>query len=275
MTNVVIGAGSGMGKAVAELLAPRGRLIVADVNADSVKAVADELGGDVEAMAFDLTDPGSTAALLAAVGDGIDALVVTAALSSSMANGRRIFEVNLLGYAKLLAAVEPLLHEGSVGVIFSSESGYAAPATPELVEVLDDPLASDFFDRITALGMDPDHPSFAYSVSKLGVHRLARNLVFAWGAKGARIVSVSPGINDTPMNRLDESNHPEIMGEIIRSSPLGRRGTPAEVAAVVDFLTSDKASLITGSDVLVDGGMVHSIPRSPADAERLLSQKRA
>jgi NAD(P)-dependent dehydrogenase (short-subunit alcohol dehydrogenase family) len=234
--------------------------------------VADELGGEVEAIAFDLTDPESTAALLAAVGDSIDALVVTAALSSSMANGERIFEVNLIGYAKLLDAVEPFLHEGSVGVIFSSESGYAAPATPELVAVLDDPLAPDFFDKIRALGLDPDHPSFAYSVSKLGVHRLAQKRVFAWGAKGARIVSVSPGINDTPMNRLDESHHPEVMAKIIESSPLGRRGTPAEVAAVVDFLTSDKASLVTGSDVLVDGGMVHSIPRSPADAEKLLSQ---
>ena len=236
---------------------------MADVNGESVKAVADELGGDVEAVAFDLTDGDSIAALVATIGDSVDAIVVTAALSSSMANGRKIFEVNLIGYANVLDAVEPLLHPGSVGVIFSSESGYSAPATPELVEVLDEPLAPDFFDRMTALGLDPDHPSFAYSVSKLGVHRLAQKRVFAWGAKGARIVSVSPGINDTPMNRLDESNHPEIMAEIIRSSPLGRRGTPAEVAAVVDFLTSDKASLVTGSDVLVDGGMVHSIPKHP------------
>jgi NAD(P)-dependent dehydrogenase (short-subunit alcohol dehydrogenase family) len=264
MTNVVIGAGSGMGRAVADVLAPRGRLIVADINGDSVQAVADEIGGDVEAMAFDLTDASNIDALVAAIGDRLDALVITAALSSSMANGKRIFEVNLIAYANVLAAVEPLLHEGSVGVIFSSESGYAAPATPELIDVLDEPLAPDFFERMSKLGFDPDHPSLAYAISKLGVHRLARNLVFTWGAKGARIVSVSPGINDTPMNRLDESNHQEIMAEIIKNSPLGRRGTPVEVAAAVDFLTSDKASLITGSDVLVDGGMVHSIPKHPA-----------
>jgi NAD(P)-dependent dehydrogenase (short-subunit alcohol dehydrogenase family) len=57
------------------------------------------------------------------------------------------------------------------------------------------------------------------------------------------------------MNRLDESNHP-IMAELIKSSPLGRRGTPVEIANVVDFLTSDKASYMTGSEVLVDGGLV-------------------
>ena len=79
------------------------------------------------------------------------------------------------------------------------------------------------------------------------------------GAKGARILSVSPGINDTPMNALDESRHP-IMADIIKSSPLGRRGRPEEVANVVEFLTSDKASFMTGSDVLVDGGMVATIP---------------
>lgn len=266
MTNVVIGAGSGMGRAVAEVLAPRGRLIVADVNGDSAKAVADELGGQAEPLTVDLTDTADIAALVRAIGDSLDSIVITAGLSGSMANGRKIFEVNLIGYAKTLAAVEPLIHEGSVAVIFSSESGYTSGAGPELTSVVEEPLAPDFFQRIEALGFDPDVPHFAYPVSKLGVHLLAKKLVWPWGAKGARVVSVSPGINDTPMNHLDESNHP-IMAEIIKSSPLGRRGTPVEVAHVVDFLTSDKASLVTGSDVLVDGGMVNAIPRAGVAAK--------
>ena len=61
------------------------------------------------------------------------------------------------------------------------------------------------------------------------------------------------------MNRLDESRHP-IMAEIIETSPLGRRGRPEEVASVVVFLTSDGASFMTGCDVLVDGGMVATLP---------------
>jgi len=258
MTNVVIGAGSGMGTAVARALAPRGRLIVADRNVEAVEAVAAELGPDVTAMACDVTDQGQIDALVARI-DTLDALVLTAGLSGSMAPGRVIFEVNLIGTARVLAAVEPLLRPGTVAVLFASMSGHRVPENPELTAILDDPLSDRFFDALVDLGLDPDATQFAYPVSKRGVHRLARNLCAPWGARGARILSVSPGINDTPMNRLDESRHP-IMADIIKTSPLGRRGRPEEVANVVEFLTSDKASFMTGTDVLVDGGMVATIP---------------
>jgi NAD(P)-dependent dehydrogenase (short-subunit alcohol dehydrogenase family) len=258
MTNVVIGAGSGMGAAVARVLAPRGRLIVADRDLAGVEAIAADLGGDVTAMGCDITDQDQVDAMVASI-DSLDALVLTAGLSGSMANGRRIFEVNLIGTARVLAAVEPRVRQGTVGVCFASMSGHRVPDHPELMQILDDPLSDRFFDAFLELGMDPDQPQLAYPVSKRGVQRLARRLCSTWGARGARILSVSPGINDTPMNRLDESRHP-IMADIIKASPLGRRGRPEEVANVVEFLTSDKASFMTGSDVLVDGGMVATIP---------------
>jgi NAD(P)-dependent dehydrogenase (short-subunit alcohol dehydrogenase family) len=258
MANVVIGAGSGMGTEVARVLAPRGPLVVADVNLDAVEAVAADLGGDVVAVACDVTDQAHVDALVAGI-DSLDALVLTAGLSGSMANGRRIFEVNLIGTARVLTAVEPRLHPGSVAVLFASVSGHRVPDRPDLMKILDDPLSDRFFEAMEEIGLDPDQPQLAYPMSKRGVQRTARRLCASWGEKGARILSVSPGINDTPMSRLDESRHP-IMKEIIEASPLGRRGRPEEVANVVDFLTSDRASFMTGSDVLVDGGMVATIP---------------
>jgi NAD(P)-dependent dehydrogenase (short-subunit alcohol dehydrogenase family) len=258
MTNVVIGAGSGMGTAVARVLAPRGPLIVADRNLESVEAVAAELGGEVTPIECDVTDQLQVDALVKAI-DSLDAVVLTAGLSGSMANGRRIFEVNLIGTARVLAAIDPLVRAGTVGICFASMSGYRVPNRSDLMAILDDPLSERFFDAFAEIGLDPDATQLAYPVSKRGVHRLVRSLCASWGARGARILSVSPGINDTPMSRLDESRHP-IMADIIKSSPLGRRGRPEEVANVVGFLTSDQASFMTGSDVLIDGGMVATIP---------------
>jgi NAD(P)-dependent dehydrogenase (short-subunit alcohol dehydrogenase family) len=259
MTNVVIGAGSGMGAAVARQLAPRGRLLVADQKPEGVEALAAELGGDVKAYACDVTDQGQIDALFADV-DELDAVVVTAGISGTWFEGRKIFEVNLIGMARVLRAAEAMLRPGTVGVGVASQSGYMVPENPDLFAVLEDPLDPAFFDKLGAF-FDIDNPSLAYQMSKRGVHRLVRSKAAAWGKKGARIMSVSPGINDTPMNAKLEESQP-IMAEIIRNSPLGRRGTPEEIANVISFVTSDAAALLTGSDVLADGGMVSVLPSS-------------
>ena len=76
-----------------------------------------------------------------------------------------------------------------------------------------------------------------------------------WGPRGGRVTSLSPGIIDTPMGRQELEQQPE-MATMLEQTPLGRLGTPEEVAAVAAFLVSDAASFITGIDVLVDGGQL-------------------
>jgi NAD(P)-dependent dehydrogenase (short-subunit alcohol dehydrogenase family) len=258
MTNVVVGGGSGLGEAVAHALAPRGRLIVADVNGEHAARVAAEIGAGAEALECDLTDPQHVDALLTSIGDTFDAFVVTAALSGTMAAPRRIYEVNLIGLARLLDAVEPLAHPGSAAVVFSSSSAYGVPPVPAVEAVLADPLSPTFFDDLAAAGVDPDWP-IAYPLTKKGVHLLMRRLAAPWGARGARILSLSPGTTDTPMARAEMARNP-IMEQMIADRPIARMGRPEEIGTVVEFLTSDRASFMTGSDVRVDGGFTTVIP---------------
>jgi len=95
----------------------------------------------------------------------------------------------------------------------------------------------------------------AYTVSKRGVKLLVERESPSFGARGARIASISPGIIDTPMGRQEMEKQP-IMKVLVDKSPLAREARPEEVAAVAVFLCTPTASFITGTDILVDGGSI-------------------
>jgi NAD(P)-dependent dehydrogenase (short-subunit alcohol dehydrogenase family) len=253
--DVVVGAGSGMGTAVAAALRGDRRILVVDQHGDTATRVANTLAGAAEPVQCDITDASACAELASRLGKlgKLGKLVVTAGLSPTMAPGERIFAVNLVGNAKLLAALDDTVTAGTSAVLFASIAGHGPAVGPEVAAVLDDPLTGDLPGRLRAVGVEPSDPGVAYGLSKLGVIRLARRTAPSWWRRGARILSLSPGIIDTPMGNQELSQQPMMRGMI---DLVGRMGTPEEVAAVAAFLVSEAASFMSGCDVLVDGGFV-------------------
>jgi NAD(P)-dependent dehydrogenase (short-subunit alcohol dehydrogenase family) len=263
-TDVVIGAASGMGAAVARQMGTPGRrLVLADVDVEGAEAVAAAVGPHVEVLRCDLGSADDVEALARSVGQ-LGVLVMTAGLSPTMAPGRRIYEVDLLGPARLVRALEPVLGPESVGVLFASMAAHLVPPAAEVDAVLDDPLAPGFFDALSALGFDVDEPGFAYALAKRGLVRLVEREALRWGRHGARLLSLSPGVVDTSMGQAERAQEP-MMETMIEGSVLRRMVQPEEIASVVGFLTSPAASAMTGTDVLVDGGAVAAFLRRPPE----------
>jgi NAD(P)-dependent dehydrogenase (short-subunit alcohol dehydrogenase family) len=262
---VITGGGGGMGLACARRLGATHQLLLAEIDTERLEAARKQLARDgieAEAETLDVSNAASVAALAeraASLGE-LGALVHTAGLSPTMADGARIWTVNLVGSAHLMEAFRPLCRAGSAAVLIASQAGHFARsgATPELDALLDDPLAPDLLARLEALSPDLLEPGGAYGGSKYGVIRMAARESTPWGAAGGRVVSLSPGIIDTGMGQQEYAHQP-FMAVMVEKTPLGRMGSDDEIASVVEFLCSDAASFVTGTDLLVDGGSTQAV----------------
>lgn len=250
---VVTGAARGMGRACVDSLRDRFDTVVA------VDLDAPDIDGTI-GVACDVADPVAVGALAERVRElgPFRALVHAAGISPTMAEPRRIFEVDLIGTQLLLDAFEPLVEPSSSAVCFSSSSAYQIALLgpdPELDALVENPGAEGFLDRVEA---SFDDSGLAYGWAKRGVIRAAARAAVTWGRAGGRVNSLSPGIIDTGMGRQEFEAHP-MMQVMLDNTPVGRLGQPEEIAAVVRFLVSDDASFVTGIDVLVDGGCLEGL----------------
>lgn len=247
-----------MGAAVAAAFASEGRpLILCDLREASLEAVAAPLRDKVPViiLAGDITDPGFSAQIIAALNGGtVGALVHAAGVSPSMADGKRVFAINFTATQTVVEALLPHMTPGGAAILIASNSAQM--------------IARPLFDRVVKKILRGNMPLIgklmlrgprtAYPLSKRAVQLYAVAMAPAFGKLGARIVSLSPGIIDTEMGRLENSAGPE-MQMMIDATPLGRSGRAEEIASAVSFLASPSASYITGTDLLVDGGTIAGI----------------
>lgn len=272
---LITGAAGGMGRACTRLFAGTHDMVLTDCTADSLNRFADELRDDgytvVGAHAGDLGSDALLSRLVADLdGDAPFKLIHTAGLAPSQGDWQAIIAINLVTTAKLLRTLEPLLRPGSVAVLIASVAGYAMPAMPEVEAILDTPLASDLIERLAPImdgfaaeGGAAAPAGASYALSKQTVMRLCEQRAAAWGRRSARIVSISPGLIITPMGRRELANTPAAV-ETRDAAPMGRPGTPMDIALAARFLCSDDASFITGCDLRVDGGTTAAQRTAPA-----------
>ncbi|MGB6057342.1 MAG: SDR family oxidoreductase [Microthrixaceae bacterium] len=234
-TAVVTGAASGIGYEICTRLLDEGAEVVAgDLNPPDVPEGA--LG-----VAVDVSDPDQVGALIARCVETygkIDILCnnagvggVTDVLNCTIEEWEKIFSVNVRGVFLGIRAALPHMLEAGGGVIVNTASVAASVGLPNRA---------------------------AYCASKGAVVALTKQVAVQYAAQGIRCNCVSPGTVDSPWvgRLLDQADDPSQMrSDLIARQPLGRLGTPAEVAELVTYLASDQASFVTGADWLIDGGI--------------------
>jgi NAD(P)-dependent dehydrogenase (short-subunit alcohol dehydrogenase family) len=261
----VLGVG-GMGYAIARRLGAGKTVLLADNNAAALTSVARALSADghqVDSREVDVSSPESVRALAehAAALGAVTQVAHTAGLSPSQASSEAILAVDLLGTALVLQEFGEVIAPGGAGVVVASMAGHLFPLlTAEQERALAHTPAHEL------LGMDfvrahrTTEPGIAYGIAKQANHIRVRAASAQWGRRGARVNSISPGIISTPMGQQELATQVgDGMRAMIAMSGTGRIGTPDDIAAATAFLLGPDASFITGTDLLVDGGVIAAV----------------
>jgi NAD(P)-dependent dehydrogenase (short-subunit alcohol dehydrogenase family) len=241
---LVTGAGHGIGRATALRLGREGaRVAVADVRADAAEETRALLAAEEiesEALRCDVSDEEQVAAAVEAavnrfrridvLHSNAGVLVAGAAGETSLDDWERTFAVNVRGMFLAARAVLPVMLERGKGAIVNTASTSGIAAEPAIA---------------------------AYCASKAAVIQLTRQLAVDYSRQGIRVNCVCPGWIETGFNDpvLVGVGEDELATLVDRMVPLGRQGRPEEIAAVVAFLASDDASLVTGHALVADGGL--------------------
>ncbi|MGC1633579.1 MAG: SDR family oxidoreductase, partial [Gelidibacter sp.] len=220
---------------------------------EAIKSLKKE-GFDVSGIACDITNQDDIKKLVKFVADkgALKALIHTAGVSGTVKNLKKVYTIDLVATELLVDAFYHLAEKDSVAILLSSMMAHTIPPYEKYDQALTNPQEEGSFETVSQFVNDSS--DIMYNFVKRGVILLTHKNVDKWGAKGARILSVSPGVIETPMGLKAAKEHPEQMESIKQATPLKRNGQPEDIADVVYFLASDAARFITGTDILIDGG---------------------
>ena len=237
-TALITGGARGQGAAEATLFAAEGaNVVLTDVLDVDGERTADAIGADY--LHHDVTSEQEWAAAVAhavALHGGIDVLINNAGIyaqttlvGSELEEYRRVIEVNQIGVYLGMREVAPVMIERGGGSIINISS---------------------------VGGMRGGGGGFAYTASKWAVRGMTKSAAVRLGPHGIRVNSIHPGLIDTPMLGDTRMANPDTLEQMLGQIPLGRIAQPGEVAKLALFLASDDSAYSTGSEFLVDGGLM-------------------
>lgn len=261
----LLGAGS-MGMAIAERVAQNRIVLLGDISEKALETSRQKLeysGYHVETMRVDASDKDSIYAFAKKAKElgNVKYYIHTAGASPNQTNPQHMIKLDLIGSAYALDAFGEVMAKGGAGILISSQTGYMLPQP--LTNEEEYALTMTPADELSQLPMlQPNvivNSGIAYIMSKRANQLRVRKAAIDWGKRGARINTISPGVVVTPLAYDEFRAAGEGYQKMIEASAMHRVGNPAEIANAAQFLLSDQASFITGTDLLVDGGTIAAI----------------
>jgi len=261
--HVITGGSSGIGLECAKLF-KNGTVVIAGRSEEKLIIASEELkniGIDVKYYSTDVSDKESVKRLIdyAKQFGELKTMVHAAGVSGTIGDVMKTLKIDLLGTYNVVEETYNAIDKGTSVILIASMMGHMVPQNNEKDELLRNPQQEGALEKIASfLNGDSD---LAYNYAKHGVQLIAKFNATRFGKKNSRIVSVSPGIIMTPMAKKASAEHPEKMEHMKSITPIGKNGDPEEISELVYFLASDKASFITGTDILVDGGLTLNLQK--------------
>ena len=243
-TAIVTGAGTGIGRATAQLLAARGaRVVAAGLQPERLRETVDAItvaGGEAVAVDANVSDPDAIEAIAARAAEafgGTDILVNNAAVyplgpwhEMDVAEWDAVFATNIRGYFLMARAVRPQMIARGGGAVVN--------------------VASVTFFTGNALLL-------AYIASKGAVIGFTRALARESGPEGIRANAVAPGAFPTAATEI-HADQDKLWSDVLEAQSIKRRGEVEDVARAIAFFASDDSAFVTGQTLLVDGGWMYS-----------------